>query len=262
MADETEKPKDNAVEEFSRHNGRRSRYVLLPMLRSGALAFLAVALATAAAVGFAMPGSEPEAWMVAADSEPGMTVDQKEPRETAHPEEGAEASDDEPGAAAEASDEADGLAPVSEESNAAAEQAAPSAAESGLPSGASGASPAPGSGSEAAAGGSAPDSGHQHSWVPETKTVEHPAEYVDVPHEAEYEERAWTQCNACYEDITGRVSEHIAAHALAGEPADYHTERDRVCVKEAWTEYGVLAKEAWTEKVPTGVEACPCGARR
>ena len=252
------KPKDNAVEELSRNNGRRNRYVLLPMLRSGALAFFAVALATAAVVGFAMPGSEPEARTVAADSEPGTAADQKEPRETTRPE-GAEASDDEPGAAAEASDEANLLAP-SEEANAAAEPAAPSAAESGLPSGASGASPVPGSGPEGGVG--APDSGHQHSWAPETKTVEHPAEYVDVPHEAEYEERAWTQCNACYEDITGRAAEHIAAHARVGEPAGYHTERDRVCVKEAWTEYGVLAREAWSEKVLTGVEVCSCGARR
>lgn len=251
------------------HEGRRGRFVLLPMLRSVALAVLAVAFATVSAVGLAMPNAdaEPDARTrssLTAERVDKATVGTKEARQIEKPtspeaaDGNSEAAETDEGAKSEPEV---GSSEKSSEEAAGESKAAPEAISGSSPSG-SGESRA-GSGGGTAEGAEATDGGHRHNWVQETKTVDHPAEYKDVQHEATYQKKKWTKCNACGDDITGKVAEHISGHAAAGEPASYHTEESRVCVKEAWTEYGVLAKEAWSEEVPTGVEVCStCGARR
>lgn len=260
--DKTEEPAEQ-----SRRAGRR-RYVLYPMLRSGAIAACVVAIAIAGAIGIFphaanLPALIPAAGSVTDDSSATHTAGDR--RVTAEADEiAANPLNVEPGAAE--ADESEARSSSADEAAVDAKADISGQSEDGATSEAPVAAPAPGGVStDAGSGGSSPSggsgSGHQHAWTPEMKTVDHAAEYKDVPHEAAYEKKKWTQCNACLDDITGNVAGHIAAHAAAGEPASYHTEESSICVKEAWVEK-VLVKEAYSEEVPTGAEVCSCGARR
>lgn len=254
-------PKPEAIDsDCSPKKDSRGGYVLFPMMKSGAAIVAAVAFATVVAVAIAMPvsSSEPSDPMSA---EGKAIAFSKEPRQ-ADGTASADAPDGESKTVADSGGEAeDGKpAPPTEGAPGEAKAATATDVESGYAETPPSIEPELGGGSMEESGG-ATDSGHQHSWTAETETVDHPAKYEDVYHEAEYKKKKWTQCS-CGDDITGDVSGHVKAHALAGESATYHTEESSVCVKGAWTEYGVLVKEAWSEEVSTGCEVCSCGARR
>lgn len=265
MGNEVVDPKTNEVEEPCCHEDGRRRYVFFPMLRSSALAFFAVVLATVAAAGAVMLGLDPEVQTASVSNESEMATGTKGSREVVRLE-GSGALGGESEDVAKMSSEAGAAengkpAAVVESAGADPKPAAAVGAESVSPPAASSSASVSGDG-EPEDGGRTSDPGHQHAWVAEMKTVDHAAVYQDIPHEAVYEKKKWTQCNACLGDITGNVAGHMAEHAAAGEPASYHTEESSVCVAEAWTEYGVLVKDAYSEKVPTGAEVCSCGARR
>lgn len=265
MRDDFEDQTTDAVKEAdasTKHEKRR--YVFLPMLKSFGAAACTVALATAVAACIAAPSVEL----------PGQS---HENNPTAHAEKVKKAGsfvvpdpeapampDSDPAGAATPSDDSGGNEDGDKDEPTDVVPNASNADSSGsanpdVPN--SQAAPDGGAGSGGGEAEASQSAGHQHSWTAETKTVDHPAETKDISHEAVYDTKKWTQCS-CGADITGNVSGHMKAHALAGESATYHTEESRVCVKEAWTEYGVVVRGAWSEDVPTGCEVCSCGARR
>lgn len=116
----------------------------------------------------------------------------------------------------------------------------------------------------ASSGGAASSSGapaskpqHTHTWVPQTTTIHHEAQYQTVHHEAVYDYRSI--CNGCQADITGNVDAHMQDALLNGNTAcgAYHTES--VLVSSAWDEQ-VLVSSAWDETVTTGSVCSGCGA--
>ena len=262
---------EDAVAEDIQGNERR-RFVPLPLVRSGAIALCAIAIATAGVV--SVVSSRSDAELPATTAALAPRGDSANPaavtRQTAAAD-GEKSASSLTGATAKADIPAAGEPSAAGEDPAAAKDG-PAASADDAASGTPNAAPAPGevnaagdAGSPGVGGGSPSvesGSGHQHAWVAEMKTVDHAAVYQDISHEAVYEKKKWTQCNACLGDITGNVAGHMAEHAAAGEPASYHTEESSVCVAEAWTEYGVLVKDAYSEEVPTGAEVCSCGARR
>lgn len=248
----------------------KRRYVFFPLVRSGAIALCAIAIATAGVIGVVSNRPDTEFLGAVADlTQQGDSANPAGGTRQAAAIEGKEDTNSPVDALLKADAITAGESSAASESSAAAKADPAASAESA--SGTSNTTPASDEGNatgdagNASVGGSSPsvgsESGHQHEWVAEMKTVDHAAEYKDVPHEAAYEKKKWTQCNACLDDITGNVAGHIAGHAAAGEPASYHTEESSICVKEAWVEK-VLVKEAYSEEVPTGAEVCSCGACR
>ncbi|WP_329739248.1 hypothetical protein [Enorma massiliensis] len=129
------------------------------------------------------------------------------------------------------------------------------------------------SGSESGGGNSS--ASHTHSWVAQTKTVHHDAEYRTVHHEAEYQtvhHDAVTEerhiCNGCGSDITGNESAHLKENILNG-CGGWHSELktvqaawdEQVLVRDAWDEQ-VLVRAAWDETVTTGYKCSTCGATK
>lgn len=246
----------------------RRRQRVVPLLKSGAAAACVFAVVTFAVAGFAMqtadtsrqgenpttPSQEKSADMAESARENASGQTEKPLASVASAEENEPVAEDEAALAESGVSAAEGVASThGREESYEARELSEAAAPSAVPE------PSPADGGAA---GSATSS-HQHSWEAETKTVDHPAEYKDVVHEAVYEKKSWTKCNACSQDITGKVAEHLKVHAMAGESANYHTVEDKTLVSEAWTEYGVLVRKGYTEKVETGFEVCSsCGALR
>ena len=136
-------------------------------------------------------------------------------------------------------------------------------------------------GGNSQAGGSS--SQHQHSWVAQTTTVHHDAEYTTVHHDAEYttvhhDDVTHTEtvhhaavthkeyhyiCNQCGADITDDPHGHIKRSLLSGgNCGGYHGEYVRITDQEAYDETvtvtdraawdeQVLTKAAWDEQVQT-----------
>ena len=136
-------------------------------------------------------------------------------------------------------------------------------------------------GGNSQAGGSS--SQHQHSWVAQTTTVHHDAEYTTVHHDAEYttvhhdaethtetvhhaavkHEEYHYFCNNCGADITDDVHGHIMSSMLSGgncgswhdeyvwiTDQEAYDETVTVTDRAAWDEQ-VLTKAAWDERVQT-----------
>ena len=114
---------------------------------------------------------------------------------------------------------------------------------------------------------------HVHSWKPVYETVYHEEEghYEKQMIEEAWDEEIWEIhdfCNVCGKDLTAageRPSEHGLQHALAGEGAGGHYDKD-VLVKTIhhdpiYKDVWVVDKAAWTEQKKTH-EECSCGATR
>ena len=136
---------------------------------------------------------------------------------------------------------------------------------------------------------------HEHDWKPVYKTVHHKEEshYETIHHdevghtERVLVEEGWTEevseihdfCNVCGKDLTAageRPSEHGLQHALAGEGAGGHHDRQVITYiehpdvyedkwvvdKAAWDEQKkVVDKAAWDEQV-IDYYKCSCGATK
>ena len=120
--------------------------------------------------------------------------------------------------------------------------------------------------------------GHQHSWVAQKKTINHPEKGHN---EKVLVKEAWTEkiprykdiaveiCNTCGAEITGNVSAHVKKHMMAGEDkGGSRTEYKSVFSHYEYVEHPaqystkyVVDEKAWTETVVTGYK-CSCGATK
>ena len=113
---------------------------------------------------------------------------------------------------------------------------------------------------------------HTHSWVAQTKTVNHAEEghYETRVIQEAYDEEVYgsrTFCNRCKDpatgkplDITGHPVEHVAIVCGGGYYADrvvVNTIHHDAVTEQVW----VVDKGAWTETVTTGYQ-CSCGATK
>lgn len=96
---------------------------------------------------------------------------------------------------------------------------------------------------------------HQHNWVDITETRK--VLVAEAWDEDVYEERDKTVCNVCGKDISGNVSAHQKAHALADEGSGYHVEWYNV-------KTGTIHHDAEykNETVVIGQKCSTCGATK
>lgn len=92
-------------------------------------------------------------------------------------------------------------------------------------------------------------SSHTHSWVEQTKTVNHPAEYDTIHHSAVTEEVVVCECG-----LQNPGRKHVVSNK-------HTTSVKTITISAAWDEQ-VLVKEAWTETVVTGYKCSTCGATK
>ena len=92
-------------------------------------------------------------------------------------------------------------------------------------------------------------SSHTHSWVEQTKTVNHPAEYKTVHHPAVTEEVVMCECG-----LQNPGRDHVVSNK-------HSTSVKTITVSAAWDEQ-VLVKDAWTETIVTGYKCSGCGATK
>lgn len=90
---------------------------------------------------------------------------------------------------------------------------------------------------------------HTHNWVAVTKTVNHPAEYKTVHHDAVVEEVVMCECG-----LQNPGRDHVVSNK-------HTTSVKTITVQPAYDEQ-VLVKEAWTETVTTGYKCSSCGATK
>lgn len=90
---------------------------------------------------------------------------------------------------------------------------------------------------------------HTHNWVAVTKTVNHPAEYKTVHHDAVVDEVVMCECG-----LQNPGRDHVVSNK-------HTTSVKTVTVQPAYDEQ-VLVKEAWTETVTTGYKCSGCGATK
>lgn len=113
-----------------------------------------------------------------------------------------------------------------------------------------GSSNAGNSGSTSGGGSSQPSQpAHTHNWVPVTQTINHPAEYKTVHHDAVTKEVVMCSCG-----IENPGRDHVVSNR-------HTTSVKTVTVTPAWDEQ-VLVKNAWTETVTTGYRCSTCGATK
>lgn len=111
------------------------------------------------------------------------------------------------------------------------------------------------SGNNSGSSGGNNGSSHTHSWVEQTKTVNHPAEYKTVHHDAVTEEVI--VCLDCGAQNPSR--DHLYQHVISG--GNGGTTVKTVTIQAAYDEQ-VLVKDAWTETVVTGYKCSGCGATK
>lgn len=90
---------------------------------------------------------------------------------------------------------------------------------------------------------------HTHTWVAQTTTVTHPAEYKTVHHDAVTEEAVVCECG-----IKNPGRDHVVSNK-------HTTSVEIVTVSPAYDEQ-VLVKDAWTETITTGYKCSGCGATK
>lgn len=100
-----------------------------------------------------------------------------------------------------------------------------------------------------------PKPSHTHTWVEQTKTVHHDAEYKTVHHDAVTE--SIVVCLDCGAENPGR--DHLKQHVIEG--GNGGTTVKTVIVKEAYDEK-VLVKDAYDEVVVVGYKCSGCGATK
>lgn len=96
---------------------------------------------------------------------------------------------------------------------------------------------------------------HTHSWVEQTKTVNHAAEYKTVHHDAVTE--SVVVCLDCGAENPGR--DHLKQHVIEG--GNGGTTVKTVTIQAAYDEK-VLVKDAWSETIVTGHKCSGCGATK
>lgn len=96
---------------------------------------------------------------------------------------------------------------------------------------------------------------HTHTWVAQTTTITHPAEYKTVHHDAVTKEVI--VCLGCGAQNPSR--DHIYQHVISG--GNGATTVKTVTVQAAYDEQ-VLVKDAWTETITTGYKCSGCGATK
>ena len=111
------------------------------------------------------------------------------------------------------------------------------------------------SGNNSGSSGGNNGSSHTHSWVEQTKTVNHPAESKTVHHDAVTEEVI--VCLDCGAQNPSR--DHLYQHVISG--GNGGTTVKTVTIQAAYDEQ-VLVKDAWTETVVTGYKCSGCGATK
>lgn len=116
------------------------------------------------------------------------------------------------------------------------------------------------SGNNSGSSGGNNGSSHTHSWVEQTKTVNHPAEYKTVHHEAVTQ--SYYVCNGCGAKFSdsGSVGAHIRQGIIDGSDCQSYSTRQET-IQAAWDEQ-VLVKDAWTETITTGYKCSGCGATK
>lgn len=121
----------------------------------------------------------------------------------------------------------------------------------------------PGNASGGNGGGSASEPSqpsHTHSWVEQTKTVHHDAEYKTVHHDAVT--KGVTVCTGCWQEVSdpaAHAKEALKNNNYTCGNAGYTVKT--VTVQEAYDEK-VLIKDAWSETVVTGHKCSGCGATK
>lgn len=101
---------------------------------------------------------------------------------------------------------------------------------------------------------------HTHSWVEQTKTVNHAAEYKTVHHDAVT--KGVTVCTGCWQEVSdpaAHAKEALKNNNYTCGNAGYTVKT--VTVQEAYDEK-VLVKDAWSETVVTGHKCSGCGATK
>lgn len=115
---------------------------------------------------------------------------------------------------------------------------------------------------------------HSHSWTPIIEQVYHEEQghYEQIlikegwTEEIPIYENKWAHiCNVCGADITGNITQHDKAHALAGEGSGWRTELIQIQVGTQKIEHPaqyeqkwVVDTPAWTEEKIIGYQ-CSCG---
>lgn len=107
------------------------------------------------------------------------------------------------------------------------------------------------------------DSGHEHNWVEQTKTVHHEAEghYVTKIIQEAYDEPVYENrvfCNVCHEDVTTNKREHEQIHSAgySFSPVLKETIHHEAVTEQEWVE----DKAAYDETVVTGHICSECGS--
>lgn len=96
---------------------------------------------------------------------------------------------------------------------------------------------------------------HTHTWVAQTTTVTHPAEYKTVHHDAVTQEVV--VCLDCGAQNPSR--DHFYQHVISG--GNGASTVKTVTVQAAYDEQ-VLVKDSWTETITTGYKCSGCGATK
>lgn len=100
---------------------------------------------------------------------------------------------------------------------------------------------------------------HQHTWIPNVKSVHHDPEIKTVEHEAVWENMVsyHTVCNECNTEIDGIANQHIADTGHSGFTTNVPISKP-VLVSDAWTE-DVVVTEAYDETITDGSVCAECG---
>lgn len=102
---------------------------------------------------------------------------------------------------------------------------------------------------------------HTHSWVEQTKTVYHDAEYKTVHHDAVTEKRiVCLGCNTSFSSAEA-WADHSMSQIASGHTGCASNTVKTVTVQAAYDEQ-VLVKDAWSETVVTGYKCSGCGATK
>ena len=115
---------------------------------------------------------------------------------------------------------------------------------------------------------------HTHSWVAQTETVHHEAEYTTVHHDAVYDtihhdakKVSVVICLDCGAENPGidHIKEHVKNGGNGGttviDKVIQEAWDEQVLVSAAWDEQ-VLVKGAWDETITTGYKCSGCGATK
>lgn len=106
---------------------------------------------------------------------------------------------------------------------------------------------------------------HQHTWVHVDATGHNETVVVQAAWDEQvpvYEEREFSICNVCGEDITGHTTEHGKAHMLAGEGGGYHSDWRQVQTGTQTVHHDAVTEQRWVQDTSAYDVCSGCGATR